>query len=122
MGAPLGWNDETALCGSCREWLPLERFGRRSDPRYKRPVRSHCRACEYLYTKARYSTKRRQHNARMLLNYHVNAGNLARGSCEVCGEPAAEAHHDDYSRPLDVRWLCPHHHNLLHARRIAFAD
>ncbi|EYD75853.1 hypothetical protein Rumeso_02635 [Rubellimicrobium mesophilum DSM 19309] len=37
--------------------------------------------------------------------------------CSVCGEAKAEAHHDDYSRPLDVTWLCRRHHKQLHARR-----
>lgn len=33
--------------------------------------------------------------------------------CEVCGA-RAEAHHPDYSRPLDVQWLCRKHHVRLH--------
>lgn len=34
--------------------------------------------------------------------------------CWVCGEKA-EAHHPDYSRPLDVVWLCSPHHKQAHA-------
>lgn len=26
--------------------------------------------------------------------------------CAVCGDPRADRHHDDYSKPLDVRFLC----------------
>jgi hypothetical protein len=33
----------------------------------------------------------------------------------TCGEPRVDAHHDDYARPLDVRWLCRPHHRLTHA-------
>ena len=41
-------------------------------------------------------------------------GRIARQPCEVCGNTNSEAHHDDYSRPLDVRWLCRAHHAELH--------
>jgi formylmethanofuran dehydrogenase subunit E len=42
------------------------------------------------------------------------ARKLARLACEVCGDKKAEAHHDDYSKPLDVRWLCTTHHAEWH--------
>jgi len=45
----------------------------------------------------------------------ISLGFLVRGPCEVCGEPKAHAHHDDYSQPLTVRWLCPLHHRRHHA-------
>jgi hypothetical protein len=35
---------------------------------------------------------------------------LDRKPCEVCGIEKVEAHHDDYSKPLQVRWLCKRHH------------
>lgn len=38
---------------------------------------------------------------------------LPKQPCEVCGAPA-EAHHNDYSKPLEVRWLCSLHHKELH--------
>lgn len=51
---------------------------------------------------------------------HVITGNAIRDGrikkmpCEVCGDPQVHAHHDDYMKPLDVRWLCPSHHRQWH--------
>lgn len=46
----------------------------------------------------------------------IKRGELKRGSCQVCGTDAhVHAHHDDYSKPLDVRWLCREHHREHHA-------
>lgn len=44
----------------------------------------------------------------------IYAGRLSRQPCEVCGHPYTEAHHDDYSQPLAVRWLCRSHHRRRH--------
>lgn len=44
----------------------------------------------------------------------VRDGRLSRQPCWCCGEKA-QAHHPDYSRPLDVVWLCPTHHKQAHA-------
>lgn len=39
---------------------------------------------------------------------------LQRGPCDVCAETLyVEAHHDDYSKPLQIRWLCRNHHAQL---------
>lgn len=36
----------------------------------------------------------------------VKKGLIKKSPCEECGKEDAEAHHDDYSKPLEVRWLC----------------
>jgi hypothetical protein len=41
---------------------------------------------------------------------------IARKPCDVCGDTKSQAHHDDYARPLDVRWLCFVHHRIAHGQ------
>jgi hypothetical protein len=43
----------------------------------------------------------------------IRTGRLLRENCEKCGL-SAQAHHDDYLKPLNVRWLCTKHHNDHH--------
>ena len=50
------------------------------------------------------------------VEWALQIGKLTRGVCEICGKPNASAHHDDYNKPLEVRWLCDKHHAQLHAR------
>jgi hypothetical protein len=52
--------------------------------------------------------------ARTAARHAANRGKLQRQPCEICGEAKVEAHHDDYSKPLQVRWLCPPHHRDVH--------
>jgi hypothetical protein len=51
------------------------------------------------------------------LNNALAKGRLVRMACEVCGNEKSQAHHDDYSKPLEVRWLCALHHARHHAQR-----
>lgn len=44
--------------------------------------------------------------ARQKVKDAIKCGKLIRGNCEKCGSLKACAHHEDYSKPLDVRWFC----------------
>ncbi len=57
-----------------------------------------------------------KHEARELVQREIRSGRMSRGEWEVCGMTNAHAHHDDYAKPLDVRWLCPVHHREHHAQ------
>jgi ribosomal protein S27AE len=34
--------------------------------------------------------------------------------CEICGDTVVHAHHNDYTDPFNITWLCPKHHYALH--------
>jgi hypothetical protein len=52
----------------------------------------------------------------------IKKGILDRQPCEKCGKSGlmqdgrheVQAHHDDYNKPLEVRWLCQVHHHEWH--------
>jgi len=44
----------------------------------------------------------------------VNRVNFIKKQCETCGTPNAHKHHDDYSKPLKIRWLCASCHMAYH--------
>jgi hypothetical protein len=55
-----------------------------------------------------------------LVRKALNQGLLVKKPCEICGsEKHLRAHHDDYNKPLDVRWLCPRHHFEWHKKNKA---
>ncbi len=54
--------------------------------------------------------------ARDAVRRALDRGELVRPrSCESCQEAKKlQAHHDDYERPLNVRWLCSKCHTQIH--------
>jgi ribosomal protein S27AE len=71
-----------------------------------------------------YSQRYRENNAikchaRYEVRKALRLGILKKKPCEICGNPRAEAHHDDYTKPLDVRWLCKDCHDDVHAGRLS---
>lgn len=61
-----------------------------------------------------YKANQTKIKCRTAFNYAILTGKIARGPCEVCGSTTKiEGHHEDYSKPLEVNWLCKEHHALL---------
>lgn len=82
--------------------------------RFQRPERKQALV---EYARHRPAEKRK---ATYLTSNAIRDGRLVRHPCEKCGDASAEAHHDDYSKPLEVRWLCRKHH-LEHHGKVALA-
>ena len=66
---------------------------------------------------------RRRKDQKMFIERHpqkikahaaVSQAKLVPQPCEICGYPKTEAHHSDYTKPLEVNWLCVPHHNAWH--------
>jgi len=112
-------------CVLCRKHLPKEAF--HPDKFRNTGVSSRCKECKTPYERTRKRDRREYHKrywqenkekyaARDKVRYAIKKGKLTRKPCEVCGKEKAYAHHDDYSKPLDVRWLCAVHHSEVHRK------
>ena len=55
--------------------------------------------------------------ARLFVLSALNSGKLKKLPCIVCGSLKSQAHHEDYSKPLEVIWLCALHHKRLHQEK-----
>lgn len=121
------------LCKPCRrihdaEWRELRRSaglptgGRHKDLIKKsKRMKSYCSRREVKIRQAELAKERyyrpdleMKNLARRETRNALRRGDLVRCSCEVCGSQNAEAHHDDYAKPLEVRWLCRRHHEEQH--------
>jgi hypothetical protein len=58
--------------------------------------------------------------AYMQIRNAVRRGDIIKPEvCSICGRIARiQAHHDDYNKPLDVKWVCASCHKLIDKRRM----
>ena len=106
------------LCSPCvaRHILNSHRLHRakvKNRPTYKKANRE--RVKQYRLSKR----NRLKEFARNTINNLIQAGKLKRPLiCSACrsSEFRIQAHHDDYSKPFIIRWLCTSCHSKLHAK------
>lgn len=70
-----------------------------------------------LWARVHRDPESQEYKAHMQFSYRRRVGLLVPQPCEVCGETVVDGHHDDYEKPLEVRWLCRSHHKLHHAQQ-----
>ena len=57
-----------------------------------------------------------KYKARYTLRNAVRYGKIKKAPCMMCGDKKAHGHHEDYTKPLDVIWLCRKHHMEIHRK------
>lgn len=98
-------------CSKCNGLLEANRMGKR---RY-------CLKCHNEYmrkNRPKHSElsplQRMKANCRSYLNVYIKRGTVIKHPCCICGNPNSEAHHADYTKPLEVIWYCREHHLKFH--------
>lgn len=63
--------------------------------------------------------QKKKANCRSYANVYERRGKLVPQPCEYCGDTKVQKHHEDYDKPLDVKWLCkPCHLNLHELKKL----
>lgn len=57
-----------------------------------------------------------KYNAQQAVSQALKRGDLQKETCLFCDASTVQAHHHDYTLVLEVTWLCPRHHHLVHGR------
>lgn len=121
------------ICTFCKQKKSISEFARANDK--KSGHASRCKSCKlalYHSGYSRYPLHRNKpkppdkrpafkNHAKNLFQSAVRYGKIKRESCEVCGE-MAQGHHEDYSKPYDVIWLCYKHHMERHRKPVHLAS
>ncbi len=101
----------TYVCKPCKRAYDNNRLPSIRDKRKLYRVRHYRENRERLNKEARDYRKKYplKVRAREAVRNALRDGRLHKEPC-YCGEVKVEAHHEDYSRPLNVEWLCNWHH------------
>lgn len=72
----------------------------------KRFATEHRKSKVLIYQRNRRKASPEKYIARRTVNNSICSGTLKKSSCQFCGDNKVQAHHKDYSKPLDVVWVC----------------
>ena len=111
------------LLGKCKECAKIDtKINRRNHMEFYREYdKTRAKQFHRKKLKAKITKNRRKivdgyqaaHNAVIRA---IKNGVLVKQPCQMCGSKSfIHAHHDDYSKPLEVMWLCAEHHKARHA-------
>lgn len=101
-------------CKECCKAYNHSELKRRLDRDYQRRKRAADPAAKKEANYLWQSQNPQKHVAHMRVGTAIRYGRLVKRPCEVCNTEPAQAHHPDYNKVLEVRWLCSSHHKMVH--------
>jgi hypothetical protein len=106
-------NPTLVTCIACKTEKPLTDMSHNNA--------SLCRECHGRAEAKHRQNYRLRHpekaRAEKTIQWAIQSGKIKKYACAVCGTTEkVEAHHPDYSKPLEVVWLCREHHLQKHGK------
>lgn len=63
-----------------------------------------------------FTIRKERRQAQTAIRRLIKMGIIIRQPCEICGNEPSKGHHPDYSKPIEVVWLCQKHHSEVHRK------
>lgn len=99
------YSGRTGLMNICKKCLVIQnRINRHKNPEKYR----------LYFRKYHYRRPLAKKRARYAVKDALIDGKIQRKPCAICDRLPTEAHHPDYSKPLEIIWLCKKHHRKNH--------
>lgn len=101
------------LLGKCKTCVSVDCLAHRqknadrvAEYERQRSQRSDRKAKKRIYENRHRRRHPEKDRARCAVARAIKRGKLVRQPCVYCGNPKTQAHHRDYSKPLDIVWCC----------------
>ena len=118
IGTPRGYKSACKECRSKTEIYNNPKVTERARLKYRKSVKGIQKEKEYSTSEKHYKAVKKwaKKNTKARRAEHLALQHYPKEKpCEVCGTlKNIRRHHDDYDKPLEIRWLCQKHHKLLH--------
>jgi ribosomal protein S27AE len=112
-----GYRKECKDCHKARHYSYMQtELGKEAHSKANRKYYKMAPTKRYLINKEYRKRNPRKQRAHEVIAYQVRLGNIKKENCEKCSNEKVQAHHDDYSKPLNIRWLCSSCHCKHHMR------
>ena len=117
--SPNDFYEGQPTCKECTKRRVRERA--RTNPKVQEYDRKRAKLPQRRQNAARVSRRWREehpeaYRAQNKVNNALRDGKLVKGPCAICGTTKhVHGHHRDYSKPLEVTWLCAKCHHRIHA-------
>jgi len=120
-------------CGSCKKCYIgsrkeyLKEYQKKNAEKIKAQIKIYQNTPEAKenrrISKAQYNLlHKNRYKARYTITGMLQRGKLKRKPCEKCSTTESiHAHHDDYNKPLEIRWLCAKCHREWHRNNTALS-
>ena len=115
-------SNRDGLMGRCKKcWSAAVKLRRQTNPDVQAYDRMRAKRPERVAATAANTKRWRQehpeaYRAQNTVNNALRDGKIKKEPCCVCSSTEnLHAHHSDYSKPLEVKWLCAGCHHRIHA-------